>query len=60
MITHYMFAQVNSHMKNMYVLHNKNKLHEESHCFTFLQIVVISSLIEDSWILTFAPAFSLL
>lgn len=47
-------------MKNMYVFHNQNKPCEKSHCFTFLQIIVIFGLIEDSWILTFAPAFNLL
>ena len=47
-------------MKNAYVSHNKNKFREKRHCFTFLQIFVISGLIEDSWALTFASAFNLL
>ena len=47
-------------MKNTSVLHNQNKFCEKRHCFAFLQIFVMSGLIEDSWILTFASAFNLL
>lgn len=47
-------------MKITYVLHNQNKFREKRRCFAFLQIFVISGLMEDSWILTLASAFNLL
>lgn len=42
------------------IFQNKKKLCEEWHCFAFLQIPLVSGLVEGSWVLVSASAFNLL
>ena len=47
-------------MRVNYIFQNKKIWREEWHCLTFLQISLVSGLIEDSWILISASAQSLM
>ena len=46
-------------MKNNCIFQNRKKKLKEWHCFTSLQISLMSDLIEDSWTLISASVFNL-